>query len=56
MRVYVPAADFDAYWRLLQTERPVFFSWRLNARTTGVLTFWMSTRAEPTGEGTTDAT
>ncbi len=56
MRVYVPVADFDAYWRLLQTERPVFFSWRLNGGTTSVVTFWVSTRAEPTGEGPRDAT
>src|SRR5262245_56481529 len=56
MRVYVAAADFDVYWRLLQTERPVYFSWRLEGGTAAVQTFWMSTRAEPTGEGTSDAT
>ena len=57
MRVYVPVADFDVYWRLLQTERPVFFLWRLeDASTTAVQTFWMSTTAEPLGEGSTDTT
>jgi hypothetical protein len=56
MRVYVPLAEFDDYWRLLQTEKPVFFLWRLEDASTRVLTFWMSTSAEPPGEGTTDAT
>lgn len=51
-RAYVPIADFDVCYKLVQTERPVYFHWSMDG--TRMRGYALGTNIEPPGEGTTD--
>jgi hypothetical protein len=49
-----PIADFADLYRILQTEKPVFFEWEADGNGS-FLWFGLSTGREPPGEGPIDA-
>lgn len=48
------ASDFDATYRILNTEKPVFIHWRTDPEEDQLVGFDLSTSEEPLGEGTPD--
>jgi hypothetical protein len=52
--VNLRASDFDATYRILNTEKPVFVHWRTDPEDDKVIGFDLSTSEEPLGEGTPD--
>lgn len=49
-----PLADFEDAYRMLQTERPLAFTWVFVAGTQQVNQLLLTTSTEPIGEGPTD--
>src|SRR5688572_27324348 len=52
--VNLRAVDFDATYRILNTEKPVFIHWRTDVQDDALVGFDLSTSEEPLGEGTPD--
>lgn len=50
----LPLADFDATYHIVQTEKPVFVSWRTDPEGNSVVGIDVSTSEEPLGEGFRD--
>lgn len=50
-----PLADFEDAYRLLQTERPLYFKWAFKSGTTQVIQLLLMTSVEPIGEGPAEA-
>jgi hypothetical protein len=48
------ASDFDSLYHLLQTEKPAFVGWQLEAGSDNVVSVAVSTSEEPLGEGFVD--
>jgi hypothetical protein len=52
--INLPLADFNPTYQILQTERPVYAHYRLEASERRVLSLDVSTSEEPLGEGHVD--
>ena len=50
----LPAADFDAIYRVVNSEKPVFVHWRLDPDEDRLISLDVSTSEEPLGEGFPD--
>ncbi len=50
----LPASDFDAVYRVCNTEKPVFIHWRLDPDEHRLISIDVSTQEEPLGEGSPD--
>jgi hypothetical protein len=50
----LPLADFEPTYRILNTEQPVFVTWRLDHSEERLLSIDVSTADEPPGEGPAD--
>jgi hypothetical protein len=53
--VNLPLADFDPTYRILNTEKPVYFYFRVQGIDHHLLSVDLSTSQEPVGEGPVDA-
>jgi hypothetical protein len=51
---YAPVDDFDVMYRLLQSEKPINFSWAADS-SNKLHWFGLATTSEPLGEGPKDA-
>ncbi|GAA3188910.1 MULTISPECIES: hypothetical protein [Streptomyces] len=47
-------ADFDRYYELLKTEKPLYFSWEVVDSSTQLRWFALGSSVEPVGEGPRD--
>jgi hypothetical protein len=51
----LPVSDFDALYRIVNTEKPVFLHWRTDPGAAPLLSIDVSTSEEPPGEGPSDS-
>jgi hypothetical protein len=52
--VNLPIVDFDPTYRILNTEKPVYFYFRIQGVDHHLVSFDLSTSQEPVGEGAVD--
>jgi len=51
---WTPMSDFDNFYHVLQTEKPLFFEWSFEESSGRVASFQLRSAAEPLGEGFRD--
>lgn len=51
---WAPMSDFDNYYHVLQTEKPLFFEWTFDGTTGRVISYQLRSTEEPLGEGFRD--
>jgi hypothetical protein len=51
---WAPMSDFDNFYHVLQTEKPLFFEWSFEATTGRVVSYQLRSAEEPLGEGFRD--
>lgn len=53
--VNLPISEFDVIYRILNTEKPVYFYFRIQGIDHRLVSFDLSTSQEPVGEGPADS-
>jgi hypothetical protein len=51
---WAPMSDFDNFYHVLQTEKPLFLEWTFEGNSGRVTSFQLRSAAEPLGEGFRD--
>jgi hypothetical protein len=51
---YATDADFDRYYEILKTEKPLYFGWDVVESSNALQWFGLGSSAEPIGEGLQD--